>query len=497
MNTPYTITALLACMLVAYPSGAQETVSPATAAPEITSAAPSPTPPASTAPNSKVRIVRLSEVKGEVQMDRLTGKGFEPAVANLPIIEGARLKTGTGVAEVEFEDNSTVRLAPDSVIEFPQLELMPGGVRTSTLAVKQGIVYVSLVKDKSNQFNVKFGDQTASLPPESHIRLDVTPTNASMAVIHGEVAVQDPAGTSTVTKNKTATFAAGQSQPTIAKNLTDQPFDKWDTQSTQYHKSFANATSYGGAPYAYGLTDMNYYGGFVNGCGGSLWRPYFASAAWDPYGSGAWAYYSGAGYSWVSPYPWGWTPYHTGSWSFCQGVGWGWMPGGGWYGLHNTAYLNAANRYPVTGTGVRPHPPVGGPVAGPVSARSTFVPVNMKSVPASSLTGQDKFVFKNDSAGMGVPRGGLGKLGGYSNHVAQHGTASTTVYSSVPSSSGAGPAASSGFSAMNRGQSNSHMQGAVSSGGMHSSMQSAPSGGGMHSGGGGGGASGGGGGGHR
>ena len=51
---------------------------------------------------SKVRIVRLSEVKGEVQLDRDTGRGFEPASANLPIVEHSRLRTATGVAEVEF-----------------------------------------------------------------------------------------------------------------------------------------------------------------------------------------------------------------------------------------------------------------------------------------------------------------------------------------------------------------------------------------------------------
>ena len=76
--------------------------------------------------------MRLSEVKGQVQLDRVTGKGFEGAMANLPIIEGSKLKTEDGVAEVEFEDNSTVRLAQNSVVEFPRLELLPSGAKAST-----------------------------------------------------------------------------------------------------------------------------------------------------------------------------------------------------------------------------------------------------------------------------------------------------------------------------------------------------------------------------
>jgi hypothetical protein len=520
MKTPSIISAaaLLTWVLAGSAGGAQETVSPATAA--GTGAQENAAPPsagATTPGASKVRIVRLSEVKGQVQLDRLTGKGFEPAMANLPIIEGAKLKTDTGVAEVEFEDNSTVRLAPDSTVEFTQLELLPGGVKASTVHVERGMVYASVVKAKGTQLTLKFGQQTATLPSDSHVRVQVTPTEAYLAVMHGDVAVADAAGTTNVGKNKTATFQlTGQEQPAVAKSYLEQPLDQWDSRATEYHKNFANASAYGNTPYAYGVSDLNYYGSFVNGCGGSFWRPYFASAAWDPYGSGAWAYYANAGYSWVSPYPWGWTPYHYGAWSFCQGIGWGWVPGGGpWLGL-----ANYTGGYPVAASGfhntfannplpTRPHPPV----APPGSARSTLVPVNMNAAHASSLSGEDKFVFRNDSAGLGVPRATLGKLGGFSNHVAQHGTASANVFTPAmaahsqmqgPSTGmypGGSPASSRGFDG--RGA-NSNMQGPA--GGMHSSMQGPV--GGMHSsmqspsGGGGGGMhssapSGGGGGGHR
>lgn len=69
-------------------------------------AAPSQVSPeqVSPAPISKVRIVRLSEVRGDVQLDRNTGRGFEPAMANLPIVEKNRLQTGTGVVEARSTD---------------------------------------------------------------------------------------------------------------------------------------------------------------------------------------------------------------------------------------------------------------------------------------------------------------------------------------------------------------------------------------------------------
>jgi hypothetical protein len=422
-------TALMAWMLVGLSSRAQEPVAPATPAdsnpPAIASdsndaSAANAEPPASS--NSKVRIVRLSEVKGQVQLDRLTGKGFEGAMANLPITEGARLKTGDGVAEVEFEDNSTIRVAQNSLVEFPKLEMLPSGAKLSGVSLLQGTVYVNLLNTKGNEFSVKFGLQTVNLPPDSHIRLQLTPTEANMAVMHGEVAVQEPSGTTMVSKNKTATFSAGQSEPMIAKSVVEQPLDSWDHDAVQYHKSYANATSFGNSPYSYGINDMNYYGSFVNasGCGGSMWRPYFTSASWDPFGSGAWAYYPSAGYSWVSPYPWGWTPYHYGSWNYCQGVGWGWRPGGTWLGLANNSFVNSTG-----GSGTsRPRPPIHTPAA----LQSSMVPVNLKAVPVSTLSANDKFIFRNNSAGMGVPRGNFGKLNSFANQANQHGMATTNVY---------------------------------------------------------------------
>jgi hypothetical protein len=474
-------TALMAWMLFGLSSGAQEPVAPATAANSNDAVATSAEPSTPVSANSKVRIVRLSEVKGEVQLDRLTGKGFEGAMANLPVTEGAKLKTGNGVAEVEFEDNSTIRVAQNSLVEFPRLELLPSGAKASGVNLLQGTVYVNLLNTKGNEFTVKFGQQTVNLPPDSHIRLQLTPTEANLAVMHGDALVEEPSGSMTVGKNKTATFnLAGQSEPMIAKSVAEQPLDSWDHDAVQYHKSYANATSFGNSPYAYGINDMNYYGSFTNASGcGSMWRPYFTSASWDPFGSGAWAYYPSAGYSWVSPYPWGWTPYHYGSWNYCQGVGWGWQPGGTWLGLANNSFVNSTGGSIIA----RPRPPIHAPTA----LQSTMVPVNLKALPASALGAHDTFVFRNDSAGFGVPRGNLGKLNSFANQTSQHGTATTNVYYGGARGAAAGErgaaeggaraASAGGYSAGSRSYSGNAQSSMSSAGAAHTSVQSAPSGG--------------------
>src|SRR5580692_6644785 len=96
-----------------------------------------------TVSSSKVRIVRLSEVKGAVQLDRSNGRGLEPAITNLPIVEQNRLQTGQGVAEVEFEDNSSLRLGPDSAVEFPELSRTSTGTTVSSVHLIKGLAYLT------------------------------------------------------------------------------------------------------------------------------------------------------------------------------------------------------------------------------------------------------------------------------------------------------------------------------------------------------------------
>jgi hypothetical protein len=417
------------------------------------SAGPAGTAPSGTAPSgevSKVRIVRLSEVKGTVLLDRNIGRGFEPAVTNMPIVEKSRLQTGDGVAEVEFEDNSSLGLAPHTLVEFPQLERLAAGTTASSAELVKGMVYVSLLKTRGNEFSLLFGQQRLELPPASHVRLQVDGAEARLAVLDGTLRIDGPSGAMDVSKNKTISFnlqgpGQGHAQPTVARNVESfSELDTWDQKDAKYHAQNVPVSALNSSPYAYGLDDMAYYGGFMNagGCG-SMWRPYFASAAWDPYSNGAWAWYSGAGYSWVSPYPWGWTPYHYGSWAYCPGVGYGWQPGGAWNGLNNVAAngtLNGPIHLPVRPT----RPPIGG--------ERTLTVVNLKPLVRSEAASDDSFVARRDSAGLGIPREGLGNLNKLSQHALDRGSVTRENYMGGPFADTANgrPAGANGVGNSNR-----------------------------------------------
>ncbi|HZU45508.1 MAG TPA: FecR family protein, partial [Terriglobales bacterium] len=257
--------------------------------------------------DSQVRIVRLSDLNGDVLIDRGTGQGFERALLNMPIVQGTKIwtKSQDARAEVEFENGSAVRLAPDSQVAFPQLVLQDSGVKSSTIQVSEGTVYFTLHKDKEDDFQVQFGRESVNVAKSADFRIDMAQGQVKLAVTKGDIDVQDPAGTVKVAKDKTATFDLGNDTSTVAKGVAPEPFDTWNKDEGQFQRQYANAGSPYKSPLAYGWSDLNYYGDYYNVPGyGWMWQPYGVGAGWDPFANGAWSFYPGFGYSWVSMYPW-------------------------------------------------------------------------------------------------------------------------------------------------------------------------------------------------
>jgi hypothetical protein len=337
-----------------------------------------------------------------VQINKNTGLGFEKAFVNLPITEGAQLRTGsTGRAEIEFEDGSSIRLAPNTSVDFTKLSLADAGKRISQLNLVDGMAYVNwLGKD---DFSLNFSHESVSLDHAAHFRVDTSSEVANVAVFKGDVEVESPSGKVNVAKKKTASFDADKY--TLANKVPEEPLDSWDKESIDYHNQYAKNNS--ASPYGYGLADLNYYGAYSNVPGyGMMWQPYFTGVGWDPFMDGAWSFYPGFGYMFASAYPWGWMPYRYGNWMFIPGMGWMWQPGG-W----NT-WLAVPRYTPTTFARVNLVPPVAGTtrtvVVGRAATNSLF----------SSRTVVDK-----GSAGMGIPRGSLGNLGHLNHQVAKSGSA--------------------------------------------------------------------------
>ncbi len=367
---------------------------------------------------SKARIVRLSEVQGTVQIDRATGDGFDKAFINLPVVEGSKVKTGKdGRAEVEFEDGSALRLAPDSEVNFIHLALGDDGQKLSTVQLVSGTVYANLhpknATGKGDQFLLNFASESITVAGPAHFRVALADASVTLAVFKGKLTATSPSGQFEVAEKHSASIdfandaltnddSAKKDAFVIAKNYEAEPSDAWDRQQSDYHDRYASGGgSSMNSPYGYGMSDLNYYGNFMSVPGyGNVWQPYFIGANWSPFQDGGWAFYSGAGYMWVSGYPWGWMPYRYGNWAFIPGFGWVWQPG----------YWNSWNAIPrAVNPPIRtkvPTPPVSG-------HRTVLVGLGLAANPA--LGAPHRLTINPGSAGFGVQRGSVRHL----DHVAK------------------------------------------------------------------------------
>jgi hypothetical protein len=299
------------------------------------------------------RAVRLSFVDGQVKLAQGNQVLAEQAVANMPLFEGMQLTTAdSGKAEIQFEDGSVVRIAPDSMLTLQVLR-GAGTTADAELTVNSGLCYFEFQGGgQAGQMSVHFGASVATTSGFTVLRVAVDTPPGSVAVFSGNVHLQvGPLSAATVANVATDLHggesitlnAADPSQYSVAESIEPNSWDEWNSDRDQ--ALTAEASTQTGAPSNLGVSenpawnDLDASGSWYDVPGqGYIWSPYeAASADFDPYGNGEWMYTPAYGYVWASGYSWGYMPYQCGAWNFYNGFGWGWAPGMGgcrpWWGL--------------------------------------------------------------------------------------------------------------------------------------------------------------------
>jgi hypothetical protein len=284
--------------------------------------------------DSQARIVRLSYLDGDVELDKGDGRGFSTAYLNMPVTQDSKVWARDGQAEVEFEDGSSIRLTPDTIVAFNNLSLDNNGGRNSSVELQQGTAYFDIRRRDSDHFQLQFGREQVQLLKSARFRVDADKSQYEVAVMKGEIQVLGTSGPEVVVK-KDETIRLDNDDPDryyLAKGIDTETYDSWDSDRTKSHdQAVATANAWGGNNVTYGLSDLNAYGNYFYVPGyGYMWRPASVGLGWDPFADGYWVSYPGFGYTFVSGYPWGWAPYRYGSWQFVNGYGWCWAPGSNW-----------------------------------------------------------------------------------------------------------------------------------------------------------------------
>jgi hypothetical protein len=279
-----------------------------------------------------IRSVRVSWVEGDVQVLKPGDAEAQPAIPNMPVIEGMAFTTANdGVLELELEDGSTVRLAPDSALRIPELVTSDGGARRSTFEAQRGTVYVDFKHHGDDELYFRFPGHDIRLSRSVRLRAEVAATEAQIAVFSGEFEVRGPDDSVKVKKEETISLGLGD-DPTfvLAKSIDPAPYDDWNHKLDQVQEQYASTSSNGN--FWSNLFGSGYSGGNLNSYGqtfylpayGQVWQPYNLSG--PPCSTGYWSWYPGWGWTFISASPWGWGPCNYGTWNYAPVQGWVWCP---------------------------------------------------------------------------------------------------------------------------------------------------------------------------
>jgi ferric-dicitrate binding protein FerR (iron transport regulator) len=282
--------------------------------------------------HSNIRIVRVSLVEGDVRLSHADANDSQDAALNMPVRHGDLLLTGSGRAEVEFEDGSMIRLAEYSELEFTELALAEGR-RITRVTLHSGTASFHAVLARGEIFQVRTPHFDVAASNKSDFRLTVGDADTYVAVHRGDARIETGEGSHRVTRGRALAFGPGtgyQAQTVRAGE------DDWDLWVARRHDVVTNAVSsamrYVNAPVRYGMADLALYGDWVSVSGyGWGWRPRGIGPNWQPFVHGYWGYLHGPGWVWISYEPWGWVPYHYGRWTFVPGYGWLWFQSARWY----------------------------------------------------------------------------------------------------------------------------------------------------------------------
>ncbi|HKE32782.1 MAG TPA: DUF6600 domain-containing protein [Candidatus Angelobacter sp.] len=284
--------------------------------------------------DSHVRIVRLSYAEGQVQVAHRQGIGYENATMNIPIVEGDQIRTSDdGWAEIQIEDGSTIRVAPESQITFFALGRYSSGGTITEVDLDQGEAEFKVKAHDDSTFRVNVRQRVLLLKHSGRFRVTSTNSNPlELVVWKGEVGVINSDDNEEVSVKKNEDFVIDPNdfgRYDLEQTAQADELDHWASEREDYLSSYAvNTRTYSQSPYQYGVSDLNYYGAYYSIPGyGYCWRPYGVNLGWDPFANGYWTYSPGFGFVWVSAYPWGWMPYRYGQWVFVGGYGWVWQPG--------------------------------------------------------------------------------------------------------------------------------------------------------------------------
>ncbi len=272
-------------------------------------------------------FARLSYLVGDVFVQRTSDLGTERAEVNLVLVQGDKLGTGIGQAEVQLGGRNYLRLDNNSKVEF--VALPAEGDDRIKIHVLEGSAYLrigSLEGEKAVEVHTP--DASFYVLEEGLYRFNVDPnTQTEVLVPEGSLEAAGEEGSAMVRAGESLMASDGRllGDPGYFQ-ARDDAFDEWN-QGRDALLSQRSATRYLPSDIEEYQEELDQNGSWAyEQPYGYVWVPYGIGVGWRPYMYGHWNWYPRIGWTWVSAEPWGWSVYHYGRWHWRFGLGWYWIP---------------------------------------------------------------------------------------------------------------------------------------------------------------------------
>jgi hypothetical protein len=274
-----------------------------------------------------VRVARVGELEGKVEVQLHAADLWRPAVRNLPVVESTWVRTAAAArVEMELDDGSILRLVGDALCEFSDYTRLSTGQRVTVLSLDHGIAYFTGEPYRSDAVILAVPGAQATVRSGTRMRLEARDDASQIAVLEGSVRFSSPVAELDLGEGQTARVEnASRARFFLCRETTPLDSDRWNEQRDKVLASSGSGRQVPGLPY--GLVDLDSAGEWVQTNDlGAVWKPK-VSAGWVPYRDGQWLWYDELGYMWIANEPWGWLPFHYGRWIEPSGIGWVWAPG--------------------------------------------------------------------------------------------------------------------------------------------------------------------------
>ena len=183
------------------------------------------------------QVVRISHLEGDVRIARASAnqkskhEAWETAEMNLPLATGDSLVTGgDGRAEIEFENASTVYLAPNSVLAFDDLHAT-SGVPHSEIDLLSGTVTIHLDSLKPGEafyLRTPTNDLLTRFPQKADMRVSSYADGMALVSLKSGILNVPGGGKEVITPGKVLFFNKEHMQTAPLEKTEDfTAFDAW------------------------------------------------------------------------------------------------------------------------------------------------------------------------------------------------------------------------------------------------------------------------------